>query len=156
MPRRHPFTVTQRPVLSTPHGGVMHHGWDWVVAHKVLVEALGVVLGAALLFAVLTLAQSWPTVVDVAPNAAEVYRDLHSYDAIENLRAARLLNPRPIADRGYDAIENLRAERLLLQGDRSYDAIEAIRAARLINPVATPDHSYDALEALRATRDLGR
>jgi len=134
----------------------MHHGWDWVVAHKVLVEALGVVLGAALLFAVLTLAQSWPTVVDVAPNAAEVYRDLHSYDAIENLRAARLLNPRPIADRGYDAIENLRAERLLLQGDRSYDAIEAIRAARLINPVATPDHSYDALEALRATRDLGR
>lgn len=159
MKRRPQFGTGSRAVLGTPHGPtVSHHGWDWVVAHKTLMEIIGVLLGAFVIFATLALLQSTPR-VSVAPaplNALEVYRSQHAYDAIEDARALRLVNPRPVADRRYDAIEDLRAERLLLQGDRRYDTIEDLRAARLITPLPIADHRYDAIEELRANRDLGR
>lgn len=160
MKRRHVFGSGSRPVMSTPHGPAVPHGpsWHWVTDHKALVETLAVLLGAL----VIVLAFAWvqrTSVIVESPSsisALDTYRALHNYDAIEEARARRLINPRPVADRTYDAIEDLRAERLLLQGDRSYDAIEDLRAARLITPLATPDRSYDAIEEIRATRDLGR
>ena len=159
MKRRPQFGTGSRAVLGTPHGPtVSHHGWDWVIAHKTLVEIIGVLLGAFVIFATLAVLQSTPR-VSLAPapmNALELYRSQHAYDAIEDARALRLVNPRPVADRSYDAIEALRAERLLIQGDRSYDTIEDLRAARLITPLPVADHRYDAIEEIRANRDLGR
>ncbi len=159
MSRRNPSPSSQRPALSTPHGSV-HHGpaWEWAASHKLPVEALAVVLAAALLAVLVYTVQTRPTAsgTGAQPNALEVYRALHNYDSIEEVRARRLINPRPVADRSYDLIETMRAQRLVLQGDRSYDAIEAIRAGRLIKPIPTPDHSYDAIETIRANRDLGR
>lgn len=159
MRRRHLFHVEHNPVLSTPHGGGVHHpGWDWVASHKLLFEFLMILLVGALIIAGSALIQTVPIRVTaperVEPGSADPM--LHAYDAIEAIRAGRLINPLPTPDHSYDAIEAMRAERLVVQGDHSYDAIEAIRAERLINPLPTPDHSYDAIEAIRVNRDLGR
>lgn len=161
MKRRHVFGSGSRPVLSTPHGPALpHHGsaWHWVTDHKALVETLAVLSGALVIVLAFAWVQRTSVIVESTSSisALDAYRALHNYDAIEEARARRLINPRPVADRSYDAIEDLRAERLLLQGDRRYDAIEDLRAARLLTPLATPDRSYDAIEEIRATRDLGR
>jgi len=158
MRRRHLFHVERRPVLSTPHGGIVHHGWDWVISHKLLVEFLIILTVGALIFAGSALIQTAPVRVVAPEQAGTVSLDpaLHDYDAIEAIRAQRLINPLPTPDHSYDAIEAMRAERLVVQGDRSYDAVEAIRTQRLINPLPTPDHSYDAIELIRVHRDLNR
>lgn len=152
------FKLSQRPVMSTSHGGFVHQSWDWVVHHKLLAETVAVVAAAGLLLLIAYGLQLQMTAANVAlpANAEAVYRELHSYDAIEDARALRLVNPRPVADRSYDTIEIMRAQRLVLQGDHSYDGVEDVRANRLINPVVAPDHSYDAIEDLRANRDLGQ
>lgn len=135
MKRRTPLGFRPGPVLSTPHGLTVVHGWDWVQAHQALLQAVGLALGALLVVLVLSPVQRPPS-VDNSPGVSAAIADpaLHSYDTIEAMRA----------------------ERRVLQGDRSYDAIEDLRAARLLVPLPTPDRSYDAIEELRANRDLGR
>lgn len=153
MRRKHLFDFSRRPVMGGAHGGTVHHTYDWVVSHKVLLEVLGGILAViviGLLLYTLNLANT-TTDLSTSSGAQLTESELHNYDAIEAIRAARLINPPPVADRSYDTIEAMRAQRTWFNaaGDHSYDGIEAVRARRLINPLPTPDHSYDALEENR-------
>lgn len=156
MRRRNLLNLKQHPVMGTPQGGTVHHGGEWVSSHKLLLETIAVVGGILVLILLAYIYQSNP--FGIQPKSTVMteaeYQALHSYDAIEELRAERLINPPLVADRNYDSVEAMRAQRVVVQGDRSYDAIENLRANALINPVPPADHSYDAIEEIRANRDL--
>lgn len=156
MSRRNLLNPGPRPVMGAAHGGTVQNTWEWMVSHKLLLEVVGLVVGLLVLAVLVYVYQTQPVgvITTTQPSAIETYRTLHNYDAIEDLRAQRLINPPLVADRSYDTIEDMRAQRLILQGDHSYDSIEDLRALRLINAIPTPDHSYDAIEDLRANRDL--
>ena len=156
MRRRNLLNLKQRPVMGTPQGGTVHHGGEWVSSHKLLLETVAVVGGVLLIILLAYIFQTnqFRTQPSSTVLTEAEYRALHSYDAIEELRAERLINPPLVADQSYDAIETMRAQRAVAQGDRSYDVIENLRANALINPLPAADHSYDAIEDIRANRDL--
>ena len=153
MRRKHLFDFTRRPVMGGAHGGTIHHTYDWVVSHKVLLEVLGGLLAVIVIGLLLYTLNLANTAANLSAGSAIQLTEyeLHNYDAIEAIRAARLVNPAPVADINYRASEAVRAQRTWFNaaGDHSYDGIEAVRAARLINPLPVADHSYDALEAKR-------
>lgn len=131
MKRRTPLGFRPRTVLSTPHGLTFVQGMDWVQAYQALLQAVGLALGALLVVLVLSPVQR-PQPVWTSPGVSAAIADpaLHSYDTIEAMRAERRVLQ---GDRSYDAIEDLRAARLLVPlptPDRSYDAIEELRANR--------------------------
>src|SRR5262249_11658066 len=56
-----------------------------------------------------------------------------------------------LADHSYDQVEQQRAARAAALADRSYDSVEALRANRSASRVSVDD-SYDKIEYLRANR----
>ncbi|MBP7692509.1 MAG: hypothetical protein KA764_11355 [Anaerolineales bacterium] len=157
MPRKTAFSSQPRPVMSGAHGGTVHHNpvVEYLSHHVFLEIVLGVVALALTAWAAVVVVDGLQTYAQTQAPAV-LYAYYHYYDGVEAVRARRLNVP--VADRSYDAIENLRALRLVnppLVADRSYDAIENLRALRLVNPPLVADRSYDAIENLRATRDLG-
>lgn len=147
---------TRRPVLGGAHGGTVHHEpfGEFVSSHVVWEIVLAVLLVVLVVLIALTIRASLITqeVVSVPSGLSADYR---SYDAIEKVRATRLL----VSDRSYDSVEGLRTGRLAappLAGDRSYEAVESVRAGRLAVSLQAGDRSYDAIETVRLHRSLGR
>ncbi len=129
MPRRSLFNV-HRPVLGGAHGGTVHHNpFEVFLSSRLALEVVLGILALVLVVSVgLTIRASLITSEDVhAPTTLDTA--MRSYDAVEDLRATRLV----VGDRSYDAIESLRTTRsVALPGvaDRTYDAIEEIRINR--------------------------